>query len=68
MTSPSCPACASYDPRATTLHGRQFTAELCRRMTCVTALARMAWTDSYGLPSAQEHCGPEGRFFVARAG
>ena len=64
---PSCPTCTHYNPEATTLHGRPYTAELCRRMCMVTALARMAWTARYGLPSAQEHCGPDARFYVARA-
>lgn len=61
--TPTCTTCASYETRATEIGGRPFTAELCRRMGMVTALARMAWTRDFGLPSAQEHCGPAGRMW-----
>ena len=55
----TCPTCAEYESRPTTIGGRAFTAEFCLRMKTLTALARMAWTDMKGLPSAEPHCGPK---------
>ena len=64
--TPTCSTCTHYESHPTTIGGREFVAEFCTRMKTLTALARMAWTDMKGLPSAAEHCGPKGRFYVAR--
>lgn len=65
MTAHQCHTCAEYQAEPTEIAGRPFTAELCRRMQMVTALARMAWVGRYGLPSAEPHCGPEAKNWVA---
>ena len=64
-TCSTCSTCAEIEVVPTVMHGRPFTAEICRRMGAVTVLARMAWTGRYGQPSGAEHCGVEGRWWRA---
>ena len=63
--TPTCPTCTHYESRPTTIGGREFVAEFCTHMKTLTALARMAWVDIKGLPSAVEHCGPKATMWRA---